>query len=399
VTAMAGSVKDSVKKPIVLNDTTLRDGEQAPGVAFSPEEKIAIAKALAGAGVPEIEAGTPAMGEREIAAIRDVVAEKLPAKIIAWCRMVRQDIDAAVASGVGMINLSLPVSDIQLKAKFSADRAYARDMISRFIPYARDKGLEVALGCEDASRADLSFLRELADLGASLGVRRLRFADTLGVLDPFMTFSMVEQLRAGTDLEIEIHAHDDLGLATANTLAALRAGATHASVTVVGLGERAGNAPLEEVAVAVKSLYGLSTEVDLTALAGVARVVTNAAGRSIPEAKAIVGEVVFTHESGIHVDGLLKDLQCYQALDPALLGRSHHVVLGKHSGLRAVTNALAQQGLSVSADEAKFVLARIKLYAEQEKASVPGNILLDFYREAKIASAHSGDMWTPLVIN
>jgi homocitrate synthase NifV len=376
---------------IVLNDTTLRDGEQAPGVAFTIAEKVAIARVLASAGIPEIEVGTPAMGAEEIAAINAIVRESLPVTAIAWCRMLRADVAAAVASGVAMVNISVPVSDIQLKAKFGAGRDYALKLIGDVAPYARDQGLEITVGCEDASRADLDFLLRVADCAARHGARRIRFADTLGVLDPFATYAMIERLRRGCDLEIEIHAHDDLGLATANTLAALRAGARHASVTVVGLGERAGNAPLEEVAVAVDVLYGFASGVDLRRLSEVAGIVACAAGRAIPESKAIVGDAVFTHESGIHIDGLLKDRSCYQALDPAVLGRSHRMVLGKHSGLGAVINALKELGFDVPVEDAKAILIAIKAHAQQTKAGVSKDMLLSFYqalRETSLPSAH-----------
>jgi homocitrate synthase NifV len=212
---------------------------------------------------------------------------------------------------------------------------------------------------------------------AAAGARRFRVADTLGVLDPFSTHALIERLRAVTDLEIEIHAHDDLGLATANTLAAVRAGATHASVTVAGLGERAGNAPLEEIAVAAETLYGLATGVAPRMLGGIADMVASASGRLIPEGKAIVGGAVFTHESGIHVDGLLKDTRAYQALDPGLLGRSHTLVLGKHSGLSAVRRALAAAGLPDGMAEAQTVLNIIKAHAARTKHCIA---MADFTR-------------------
>ncbi len=228
--------------------------------------------------------------------------------------------------------------------------------IASLVPRALDEGLEVCVGGEDASRADPDFLLRVVEAAEAAGARRFRFADTVGILEPFRTHQAISRLRRATGLELEMHAHDDLGLATANSLAAVVAGATHVNTTVNGLGERAGNAPLEEVAVGLRLLHGIETGIDFRRLPDVSTRVARASGRQVAWQKSLVGEGVFTHEAGIHVDGLLKDRRNYQGVDPALLGREHRIVLGKHSGRRAVADALAHLGLCAQAEDVAAIL-------------------------------------------
>lgn len=368
---------NSVK--IVINDSTLRDGEQAPGVAFTFEEKLAIALALERAGVDEIEAGTPAMGPREIeeiAAIGVMLSKAVP---IAWCRMTRADVDAARKTGLTRVNLSVPLSDIQIHAKLKADRAQVLARIHDVVSYARDCGLAVAMGGEDSGRADLGFLIIAAEAAARAGAHRFRFADTLGSMEPFGVHEVFRALRAALPLELEFHGHDDLGLATANTLASIRGGATHASVCILGLGERAGNAALEEVVAGLNCFSENKSSVDLAQLPRLAELVAAASRRSIPSGKSIVGASAFTHESGIHVDGLMKDPRTYEELSPQTFGRDRTIVLGKHSGTASVAGALHSLGLSANELQMRLLLKQIQERSMQAKRVVSMDELLEFY--------------------
>jgi homocitrate synthase NifV len=365
--------------PVIMNDTTLRDGEQAPGVSFTIDEKIAIARGLDAARVDEIEAGIPAMGAAEIDAIAAVNSAVRNAVVIAWCRITESDVDAALKTGLSRINLSVPVSDRQIRVKFGCGREDVIARIYRVVSYARDKGFSVSVGGEDSSRADFDFLLRVVAAAQAAGAHRFRFADTLGVLDPFGTFDIFKTLRRETGIELEFHGHDDLGLATANTLAAVRGGATHASVCVLGLGERAGNAALEEVVAALAQVSGRRTGVDLTQLTSLAELVARGARRPIPAAKSIVGAAAFAHESGIHVSGILRDPQCYEAVDPAKFGRARSIVLGKHSGMAAISNALTSLGITADEGRAKRILDEVRIRAIALKRSIHESELLEFY--------------------
>ncbi|HET6719302.1 MAG TPA: homocitrate synthase [Rhodocyclaceae bacterium] len=371
---------------VTINDTTLRDGEQTAGVAFTPDEKLAIARALAGAGVREMEIGVPAMGPAERDIIRAIVGLRLPARLMVWCRLNLADLDAAATCGADLIHLALPVSDQQLKNKLGRDRDWALQRLREVLRYAAERGLAVTVGGEDASRADPDFLCRVVETAQAAGARRFRFADTLGVLDPFATYEAIARLRRICDLDLEIHAHDDLGLATANTLAAVKGGATHLNTTVNGLGERAGNAALEEAVMALRHLHNIDTGIDSRQLPVISELVAEASGRPIAANKPIVGGWVFTHEAGIHVDGLIKDAGNYQGFDPAELGRAHRLVLGKHSGAAAVINAGRQLGLDLDPATANRMLDRVREHASQTKQAPDLRDLMRFYRECSPGS-------------
>lgn len=331
---------------IRLFDTTLRDGAQAPGVVFTRRDRVAIAEALAAAGIPLLEVGTPAMGRAAIADINAISRAVGPARLVAWCRARDSDLAAAASCRVDGVHISFPVSLIHLAA-WGKTETWVLDELARLVALARDRFAQVSVGAQDASRAEPGLLRRFASAACAAGACRIRLADTVGILAPHSAAALVRAVRAvAPRLPVEFHAHNDLGLATANTLAAARAGAEWASVTVNGLGERAGNAALEQVALAARHTCALDPGIDLAALGPLSDLVARASRRAVPPAAPVVGSAVFSHESGLHCAGLLRDRRTYEPFPAAEVGRvAPDFVIGEKTGSSALAAACARLGL------------------------------------------------------
>ena len=352
-------------KSFHIIDTTLRDGEQAPGVVFSLNEKLKIAALLDDAGVPELEVGTPVMGENEQQTIREIIRTGFRFESLCWGRAMEEDMLAAEKTGAGRMNISFPVSDIQQRA-IGKDRHWVLSRIRPMMAFARQRFNFVAVGAQDASRADRDFLDHFISTCLEEGALRIRIADTVGILNPLSTadlFNWLSREFPGTDFEF--HGHNDLGMATANTVSAALSGCSSASVTINGLGERAGNACLEELVAAMKVSAHTECGIRLDQLQLLCKTVAGYSLREIPVSKPIVGEMICRHESGIHCRSLVEDELSYQAISPKELGRELELVFGKHSGSGGFNSFLKSKGIVVPGEQLADAVVKMKDAAQK----------------------------------
>jgi len=366
---------------VYVVDTTLRDGEQTAGVVFTNDEKIQIAKYLDQIGVDQIEAGIPVMGGFEKDCIKEIVNLGLKSSIMAWNRAVISDIKESISCGVDAVAISISTSDIHIIHKLQTTREDVLKRMSDAVKYAKDRGLYVSVNAEDASRTDIEFLTEFALMAKHAGANRLRFCDTVGILEPMATFRYIRTLVDAVGIDIEMHTHNDFGMATANSLAGIYAGANHVGVTVNGLGERAGNSCLQEVIMGMRYLMKMDVPYNTITFKEVAEYVAVASGRDLPVSKPIVGNNIFAHESGIHGDGVLKNPLTYEVFSPEEVGLERQIVLGKHSGSAAVKAKFHEYGMELTNKDAAELLARVREMSMDKKRSLFDKELILMYED------------------
>ena len=352
---------------ITIYDTTLRDGEQTPGVCFSFEEKLEIARKLDQFKIHQIEAGFPIVSEKEKESVKAIANEGLDATILGLTRTKPEDIDAALDCDVDGIITFVGTSDIHLDHKMHITRQDAINLCETAVDYAKDHGLFVAFSAEDATRTDIEFLKRIYSKAQECGADRVHIADTTGAITPQGIDYLVKELVKDIDIDIAVHLHNDFGLAVINSITGVLAGAKAVSTTVNGIGERAGNASLEELIMAMKILYGKDYGFKTKYIKELSDLVAKASGLPIPYNKPIVGNNVFRHESGIHVDAVIEEPLCYEPYLPELVGQKRQLVLGKHSGCRAVRAKLNECELDVSDEQLIEIVKQVKKSREEEK--------------------------------
>lgn len=352
---------------ITIYDTTLRDGEQTPGVCLRTPEKLQIARKLDELGVHQIEAGFPIVSNEEKRSVRAIVNENLDADILVLSRTRKEDIDMAIDCGVDGIITFMGTSDLHLKHKFKKTREEILNICINSIEHAKDHGLFVAFSAEDATRTDIGFLKQIYKKAEDYGVDRVHIADTVGAISPQAMAYLVGELKKDLKTEISLHCHNDFGMALSNSISGLLAGASAVSTTVNGIGERAGNTSLEELVMTLLLIYGVDLKFNIDIFYELSRLVEKLTNMRIPENKPIVGRNVFRHESGIHVDAVIEEPLTYEPFLPELIGHHRRIVLGKHSGCRAVKAKLTECGIDVSRDELCKIVERVKEKREEGK--------------------------------
>ena len=370
------ALSSALPEKIRVFDTTLRDGEQTPGVSLTPENKLRIAKRLDELGVDVIEAGFAAVSEGEMEAVTLIAKQGLNAEICSAARGTRGDIDAVAKSGADSIHLIIPVSDLHIEYKLKKTRGQVLQITRGMVKHAKDCGLIVELSAEDATRADVEYLKTFFKTGIEAGADRVVACDTVGVLTPERSYKLFSDLRKSLNVPVvSVHCHNDFGMAVANTIAALQAGANQFHATINGLGERAGNASLEETVVSLVALYKLKLGIKTELLYSTSQLVSRLTGVVVQPNKAIVGENAFTHESGIHTSGMLAHPSTYEPIKPELVGGTRRLAPGKHAGSAGLKATLAGMGLAPSEEQLKEIQLRVKSVGDKGKTVTDADLL------------------------